>query len=81
MNDPRDYKLDISSLPQDTDSSDAKRTSKPFLMVHFKCCGVYQRIYRNREGTRYEGHCPRCARAVRFQVGEGGTDARAFSVE
>ena len=50
-------------------------------MVHFACCGVYQRIYRSPDGKRYEGHCPKCARPVKFRVAEGGTDARAFVVE
>jgi hypothetical protein len=80
MSDPRDYKLDLSSLPKQADASQS-RDAKPFLMVHFACCGVYQRIYRSPDGQRYEGHCPRCARAVKFRVGEGGTDSRAFVVE
>ena len=80
MKDPRDYKIDISSL-QSGSPAEQTRQARPFLMVHFKCCGVYQRIYRNREGTRYEGFCPKCAKPVRFKVGDGGTDARAFSVE
>jgi hypothetical protein len=52
---------------------------KPFLGVHFTCCEVYARIYPNRDRTAYIGHCPRCARQVRFEVGPGGTDARFFS--
>lgn len=79
MTDPRDYKLDLSTQSQEK-SGEAQPRSRPFLMVHFKCCGVYQRIYRTRDGTRYEGHCPKCARPVRFKVGEGGTDARTFEV-
>jgi hypothetical protein len=78
--DPRDYKLDISSLPpQEGEPSTA--SAKPFVGVHFKCCGVYQRIYRSADGKRYEGRCPRCARQVRFLVGQGGTDDRYFVVE
>jgi hypothetical protein len=78
--DPRDYKLDISSLPsQEADAPDA--SGRPFVGVHFRCCGVYQRIYRSNDGKRYEGRCPRCARQVRFLVGHGGTDDRYFVVE
>src|SRR5947207_15490161 len=81
MSDPRDYKLDVSSLPPGEREEKTSRESKPFLMVHFACCGVYQRIYRSADGLRYEGHCPKCARPVKFRVGEGGTDSRAFVVE
>ena len=55
-----------------------KKPSKPFLGMHFKCCNVYCRIYKNREGTAYEGRCPRCGKKVRVLIGEGGTDARFF---
>lgn len=76
--DPRDYKLDISGMDQ---PEQPKSAPKPFLSIHFACCGVYCRIYCNREGTAYVGHCPKCARPVRFRVGEGGTDQRAFIVQ
>ena len=78
--DPRDYKLDISSLPK-SEANAGEAASKPFVGVHFKCCGVYQRIYRSSDGKRYEGRCPKCARQVRFLVGHGGTDDRYFVVE
>lgn len=77
MPDPRDYKLDLSTQPT-AGASPAASESRPFLSVHFACCGVYQRIYR--EGDTYQGRCPRCAKAVRFAVGPGGTSARAFTV-
>ncbi len=81
MNDPRDYKLDLSSLksdPKDDDSSTA--APRPFLSVLFACCGVYQRLYRDPTGTFYAGHCPKCAKAVKFNVGRGGTSERHFVV-
>jgi hypothetical protein len=77
--DPRDYKLDISGATAPEKSS-ANR-DRPFLSVHFACCGVYCRIYRNRDGSAYEGRCPRCMRPVKFIVGAGGTDQRSFIVE
>jgi hypothetical protein len=78
--DPRDYKLDLSSL-SDAEKVEPKPQMRPFIGVHFKCCGVYQRIYRSNDGKRYEGRCPRCAQQVRFLVGQGGTDDRYFVVE
>jgi hypothetical protein len=81
MTDPRDYKLDLSTQREQGDSEASAKSSRPYISVHFACCGVYQRIYRSADGKRYEGHCPRCARPVRFLVGPGGTDARQFVVE
>jgi hypothetical protein len=81
MNDPRDYKLDLSSL--DTAAKQpatATTAARPFLSVLFACCGVYQRLYRDPSGMHYAGHCPKCARQVKFKVGDGGTSARHFVV-
>ena len=80
MTDPRDYKLDLSKLharPGDT----ARNAARPFVSVLFRCCNVYQRIYRSVDGTKYEGRCPKCARSIRFLVGESGTSERFFVVE
>ena len=78
MADSRDYKLDISSLSK---ADESKAAARPYLSVHFACCGVYQRIYKNAAGDAYAGHCPKCAKPVRFPVGSGGTSARQFVVE
>jgi hypothetical protein len=70
--------LDLSSdSPLEKTASPGGAT--PFLGVHFTCCDVYARVYPNREGTAYVGHCPRCAKRVQFKVGPGGTDARFFT--
>jgi hypothetical protein len=80
MTDPRDYKLDISNL--DAASGNATpNPARPFVSVLFRCCHAYQRIYRSADGTRYEGRCPKCARSVRFLVGDDGTSERFFVVE
>jgi hypothetical protein len=85
--DPRDYKLDLSTAagaaPEGPAAARAKAASgkpqaRPFLSVHFACCGAYQRVYRAADGAGYEGRCPRCARPVKFVVGEGGTSSRSF---
>ena len=56
---------------------------RPFIGVTFKCCNVYSRIYLNREGTAFEGRCPRCYRkkVVVRVVEKGGTSERFFEAE
>lgn len=78
--DPRDYKLDISGLTP-SEPSIPFQSGRPYLSVYFKCCSVYQRIYRNTDATAYEGRCPRCLRPIRFVVGQNGSNDRFFVVE
>lgn len=91
MRDDRDYKLDLSpaagtpsqgaatNAASVAPASGAPRT-RPFLNVHFACCNVYLHVYKSADGTAYRGRCPKCGKAVVFNVGEGGTDARFFRV-
>jgi hypothetical protein len=83
MSDPRDYRVDIAGLeaskPTESDQEKAA-VGRPYLGVQFACCGVYVRIYRNAEATAYDGHCPRCGKAVHFLIGADGTDHRQFVV-
>ncbi len=51
-----------------------------FLGVMFECCNVYGRLYKNKQGTHYEGKCPRCLKPVKIRIGEGGTTNRFFKV-
>jgi hypothetical protein len=88
-----DYILDIQGLPGSAPPKQSPRAApgapgtpdtfagRPWLAVSWRCCGVYSRIYRNAEGTLYEGRCPRCARPVRVRVGPGGTSARFFEAQ
>ena len=80
--DPRDYKLDLSSQPANAAAMQQGHLNvgRPFVSVHFTCCGVYTRVYRTADGTAYRGRCPRCGVAVNFRVGENGTSARFFTV-
>jgi len=78
--DPRDYKLDLSTADPSAGAAPGAKPPRPFLSVHFTCCGVYQRIYRDPDGKHYRGRCPRCALPVTFAVGAGGTAARSFIV-
>jgi hypothetical protein len=78
--DPRDYKLDISSLNPSPEDPSAQPTARPYLSVLFECCNVYQRVYRNPADPAYIARCPRCARTATFPVGEAGTATRTFRV-
>lgn len=71
--------LDLSSEPPESGANQEKRGGRRFVGIHFACCGVYARIYMNRDGTAYDGHCPRCSRPISFQIGPGGTDSRFFT--
>ena len=75
-------RLDLSSNPlppqppsEETPESAPKRK---YIGVKFNCCGVYLRVYVNRDGTAYEGRCPKCYKSVKFKIGSGGTDHRFF---
>ena len=78
--DPRDYILDLSTSPPNASSPIEKRKST-YLSIFFKCCHVYSSIYRNRAGTAYSGHCPRCKRLATVAIGPNGSSARIFEAE
>ena len=75
--------LDLS-IPVPTPASMAmenRRESSRYLGVQFACCDVYSRIYANRAGTEYIGHCPRGAKRERVEIGPCGSDSRFFSAQ
>ena len=83
MSDNPDYILDInglgeSSLEPPTRRNDTAREARKWIGVQFECCGAYSRIYRNADGTAYEGHCPRCSKPVKVKIGPSGTHGRMF---
>lgn len=45
---------------------------RPWIGVHFECCGVYVRVYRERGADRYESRCPRCATPITVRVSPDG---------
>ena len=69
--------LDLSSNAPPRHS--AAEGVRPYVGIHFACCDVYSRVYRNREATAYQGHCPRCLKRIELKVAPGGTDARFFT--
>lgn len=62
-------------------SNEDEKKPRPFIGVHFKCCNVYTRIFLNRLGTAYFGHCPRCTRSLTIKVRPGGSKSRFWTAE
>jgi len=74
--------LDVSSDPpsrnlEEQSPSEMKEPRK-FIGVKFNCCSVYVRVYINKDGTGYEGRCPKCFRPVKFKIGGDGVSHRFF---
>ena len=57
------------------------REPRPFIGVLFKCCRVYDRIYLNRAGTAYVGHCPKCAAKMEVKVAPGGSKGKFWTAQ
>ncbi|HEX5445318.1 MAG TPA: hypothetical protein VFW87_15950 [Pirellulales bacterium] len=70
--------LDLSSEPPPRTPNGVSE-GRPFVGIHFACCDVYCRVYRNREATAYQGNCPKCSRPIRLRIGPAGTAARFFT--
>ncbi len=85
MDNEPDYILEIGSSEakvsnsgQSVRAEDGTSKGRKYICVQFDCCNVYNRIYKNRQGTAYEGYCPRCGKRVKVRIGPNGVDARFF---
>ncbi|HOE65483.1 MAG TPA: hypothetical protein PLO62_03065 [Candidatus Hydrogenedentes bacterium] len=57
------------------------RKPRPYIGVHFKCCNVYIRVYLDRFGRTFSGHCPKCMRRIEIKVGPGGSASRFWTAK
>lgn len=89
MSDEPDYILEISTAPRADDpappssrsgssSTSPPSEARPWIGVHFECCGIYARIYRRPDSPVYAGQCPRCLARITARVGADGTPQRLF---
>lgn len=87
MSDDPPYILDFHGQGSEQSGEAAETGSgtdskgRPWIGIRFECCGVYTRIYRNRQGNAYEGRCPHCSRPVRLRIGPGGINSRMFRAQ
>ena len=80
MDGEQDYILELGGrrVNSEAPAERVDRDGRPYIGVRFECCGVYTRIYKNREGTAYVGWCPKCARKITVKVGAEGVNCRFF---
>ena len=64
-------------------SEPAKKTTRkrPFIGMYFKCCHVYTRLYLNKTGRAFLGHCPKCAKKAKVIVSPTGSKDRVFQAD
>ncbi len=83
MDEPPPYRIDIDGIEDPARGARGRGglRRRPWVGIHFDCCSAYTRVYRNREGTAYQGCCPRCLRQIALRIGPQGTDARFFTAQ
>ena len=70
---------EVSSTAGPASSGSDSTASRRYVGIRFACCDVYVRVYVNREGTAYQGHCPRCTRRVELKISPDGSSSRFFT--
>ena len=68
-------------MEEDNNNEQQKQEKRKFLGIWFECCHVYGRLYKNKEGTKYIGRCPKCLRSIQVNINsesEKATDRRFF---
>ena len=49
-----------------------------FISVYWKCCHSFSRLYKSKDGSKYQGKCPKCGSYCSAPVGPEGTSQRIF---
>lgn len=71
---------DSTRDPRATSGVGRSDCGKPFLMVTFTCANAYVKVFRSLDGSHYLARCPKCAKTMKFDVGNAGSEQRTFSV-
>ncbi len=70
----------VSSAQGESEGDQAAPESggRPWIGIHFECCGVYTRVYRHPDSRRYLARCPSCGRSITIRVAPDGMQGRFF---
>lgn len=74
-----DEPIELSSDPANAAERTVTGVRRPFLGIHFACCGVYSRIYVNASGSAFAGNCPRCGKRIEVGISPEGETGQFFS--
>ena len=72
---------DVDAAASQSASGADPMHSRPWLAVYWRCCHVYNRVYRTRDGAAYSGACPSCGKRVRARIGPDGLNGRFFTTK
>jgi hypothetical protein len=80
MNRPDGEHFEVLSC-SDSPGGEGDRLSprgRPWIGIHFECCAVYARVYRDPESPQYNASCPKCGCGICIRVGPEGVNGRIF---
>jgi hypothetical protein len=75
----REKRRTVEKMERDPEPREEGR--RPYIGIYFRCCQVYQRIYRKPDKDRYASFCPKCLRPVTVRVSPDGCANRLFEAE